>query len=170
MNVCDLSISFPSPGVILLQSQTLFADAENPVCRLFLERISKAQEISAVIVTRGKTPQAELRFSAWRWKLKDVVRRLASLLSRDSAIDAPAAPVNPKWEIKFDRPGRLRVRNPLLYRKSRLCRAIERDLMSVIGVDRYRASSITCAVQVDYDPRQLTGKQIIEILDSAVLG
>ncbi len=170
MNVSDLSISFPRPGVILLRSQALFGDAENPVCHLLLERISRVEEISDVIVTRGETPQAELRFAAWRWRLKDVVRHLASLLSRESAIDPPAERVSPQWEIKIDRPGRLRVKNPLLYRKSRLCRAIERELLSVIGVDRYKTSSITCAVQVDYNPRQLTRKQVIEILDSALDG
>ncbi len=142
MNAGDLSVSFPARGVILLRSQALFADAENPVGRRLLERISQAEEISDVVVSRGATPQVELRFSAWRWKLKDVVKRLISLLSRTSA-----------WEIKADRPGRLRVRNPLLFRKSRLCQAIERELVSVVGVDRYRTSSIACTVQVDYDPR-----------------
>ncbi len=170
MNAGDLSVTFPAPGRILLRSRALFADAENPFCRLFLERIAQAEEISGVIVTRGETPQAELRFSVWRWRLKDVVGHLASLLSRESAIDPPAERVSPGWEIKVDRPGRLRVKNPLLYRKSQLCRAIERELMSVIGVDRYKTSSITCAVQVDYDPRQLTRKQVIEILDSALAG
>ncbi len=171
MNASDLTISFPSPGVILLRSRALFADAENPVGRLLLERISQVQEISDVIVTRGETPQAELRFPAWRWRLKDVVRRVASLLSRESPIDARASEERRaacQWEIKIDRPGRLRVKNRLLYRKSGLCRAIERELVSVIGVDRYKTSSITCAVQVDYDARQLTRMQVMEILDSAL--
>ena len=72
------------------------------------------------------------------------------------------------WEIKVDQPGRLRFKNPVLYRKSELCQAIERELMGILGIDQYKTSSMTCTVQVDYDPRQLTRLQVIEILDSAL--
>ena len=40
------------------------------------------------------------------------------------------------WEIKGDQPGRLTLKNPVLYRKSELCQAIERELMSVLGIDQ----------------------------------
>jgi len=72
------------------------------------------------------------------------------------------------WEIKRDHPGRLRLKNPVLYRKSELCQAIERELMSILGIDQYKTSSLTCTVQIDYDPRQLSKLQVIEILDSAL--
>ena len=39
------------------------------------------------------------------------------------------------WQVKLDRPGRLRLKNPVLYRKSDLCQAIERELMTVLGVE-----------------------------------
>ncbi len=48
------------------------------------------------------------------------------------------------WQVKLDRPGRLRLKNPVLYRKSDLCQAIERELMSVLGIDQYKTSSLTC--------------------------
>ena len=72
------------------------------------------------------------------------------------------------WQVKLDRPGRLRLKNPVLYRKNDLCQAIERELMTVLGVEKYKTSSITCSVQVDYDPRELTRDQVVEILDSAL--
>ena len=72
------------------------------------------------------------------------------------------------WQVKLDRPGRLRLKNPVIYRKSDLCQAIERELMTVLGVEWYKTSSITCSVQVDYDPRELTRDQVVEILDSAL--
>jgi Cu2+-exporting ATPase len=74
------------------------------------------------------------------------------------------------WHITRDRPGRLRLKNPVLYRKAELCQAIERELMSILGIDQYKTSSLTCTVQVDYDPRQLTKLQVVEILDSALAG
>jgi Cu2+-exporting ATPase len=72
------------------------------------------------------------------------------------------------WEIKDEQPGRLRLKNPILYRKRDLCQAIERELMSVLGIDKYKTGSLTCMVQVDYDPRQLSKAQVIEILDAAL--
>ncbi len=73
------------------------------------------------------------------------------------------------WEIKRDHPGRLRLKNPVLFRKSELCQAIERELMGVLGIDQYKTSSLTCSVLIDYDPRQLSKLQVIEILDSALV-
>ncbi len=72
------------------------------------------------------------------------------------------------WQVKLDRPGRLRLKNPVIYRKNDLCQAIERELMSVFGVETYKTNSITCSVQVDYDPRELTRDQVVEILASAL--
>ncbi len=74
------------------------------------------------------------------------------------------------WEIKSERVGRLKLKNPVLYRKNELCQAIERELMNILGIDQYKTSSLTCSVQVDYDPRQLSKLQVIEILDLALAG
>jgi heavy metal translocating P-type ATPase len=72
------------------------------------------------------------------------------------------------WEVKQESPGRLKLKNPVLYRKAELCQAIERELMSVLGVDKYKTSSLTSTVVIDYDPRELTKAQVIEIIDSAL--
>lgn len=72
------------------------------------------------------------------------------------------------WEVKKEAPGRLKVKNPVLYRKAELCQAIERELMGVLGVDRYKTGSLTCTVDVEYDARQLSRSQVLEILDTAL--
>jgi hypothetical protein len=72
------------------------------------------------------------------------------------------------WQIVSERVGAIKLENPVLYRKSVLCEAIERELMSVLGVDRYETSSRNCWAYVEYDPRQLGPAQIIEILDGAL--
>jgi Cu2+-exporting ATPase len=72
------------------------------------------------------------------------------------------------WQISAHKTGSLKLKNPVLYRKSVLCQAIERELMSVLGIDRYETHSLRCTVQVDYDPRRLSWKTIIEILDEAL--
>ncbi len=72
------------------------------------------------------------------------------------------------WEIKHEIPGRLRLKNPSIHRKSDLCQAIERELMSVLGVDSYKTNPLTSTVLIQYDPKELTRDQIIEIIDGAL--
>ena len=73
------------------------------------------------------------------------------------------------WEIKHELPGRLRLKNPLLHRKRELCQTIERELTSVLGIDYFKTSPLTSTVLVQYDRRQLTRNQIIEILETALV-
>ncbi len=72
------------------------------------------------------------------------------------------------WQIVARGTGSIRLKNPVLYRKGGLCEAIERELMSVLGVDRYKTHSLRCTVQVDYDPRRLSWSNVIEIIDGAL--
>ena len=72
------------------------------------------------------------------------------------------------WEIKHELPGRLRLKNPTIHRKAELCQAIERELMSVLGVDSYKTNPLTSSVLVKYDPHALTRDQVIEIIDGAL--
>ena len=72
------------------------------------------------------------------------------------------------WEVKHEIPGRLRIKNPVIHRKSDLCQAIERKLMSVLGVDSYKTNPLTATDLVQYDPKELTRDQIIEIIDGAL--
>ena len=73
------------------------------------------------------------------------------------------------WQVTSEQPGRLWLKNLVLYCKSELCQAIERELMSVLGVDRYWTSAFWSTVQVNYDSRQLNRAQVIEILDAALV-
>ncbi len=73
------------------------------------------------------------------------------------------------WQVVSRRLRAIKLKNPVLYRKSVLCEAIERELMSVLGVDRYDTSTRDCSVNIEYDPRQLNPAQIIEILDGALV-
>lgn len=219
MSALDLSISFPALGIIRLQSQALFEDADNPNCQRFLERVFQAEEIRDVTIRGGSTPHAELRYCPNTSTPQDVLKRVAGFLRGDSVppktptnghaatnghatnghaatngaarsqgTEAGPAVANPKtarnkegvvklyrhdsvvtgWEIKSEKVGRLKLRNPVLYRKNELCQAIERELMNILGIDQYKTSSLTCSVQVDYDPRLLSRLQVIEILDSAL--
>jgi heavy metal translocating P-type ATPase len=229
MSPLDISVSFPSAGVIRLRSRSLFGDAENPTCRRFLDRIFQAEEISNVTITGGDAPQAELHYCPRNFSLRGVVERVVALLGQGEVGDADRAPAResqhasttgPKdgpvqpdgrpdaklradrpeakvtpvaslsiedddrctilyfrqdwpvsgWQVKSDLPGRLRLKNPVLFRKNALCQAIERELTGVLGVDRFTTNSLTSTVLIHYDPHELTSRQVIEILDAALAG
>ncbi|HUL10628.1 MAG TPA: hypothetical protein VLU73_00430, partial [Methylococcaceae bacterium] len=194
----DVAISFPASGLIRVQSQALFAEPDNDQCRRFLQRVFAAEPLSGAKLNGVVTPMAELRFDNRRYTLRDVLDRLAKCLTAaespvaDSQSDASqslapvvAPPMTARdrhgvvqyhryghvvtgFQIVGERTGFMKVKNPVLYRKNGLCQAIERELMSVLGVDRYTTHSLQCTVQVEYDPRRLTRHQIIEILDGAL--
>ncbi len=72
------------------------------------------------------------------------------------------------WKVLHKMPGRIRFHNACLHRKKDLCQAIERELMSVLGVDNYKTNALTGTVLILYDARQLNQSQLVEILDSAL--
>jgi Heavy metal associated domain 2 len=72
------------------------------------------------------------------------------------------------WEVKHELPGRLRLKNQIIYRKVELCQALERELMSVLGIAYFKTNPLTSSVLVQYDQQQLSREQIIEILGTAL--
>ena len=73
------------------------------------------------------------------------------------------------WEIKHELPGRLRLKNEFIHRKEELCQALERELMSVLGIDYFKTNPLTSTVLVQYDQKQLSREQIVEILETAIV-
>lgn len=85
MSPLDISVSFPSAGVIRLRSCSLFGDSENPTCRRFLERIFQVEEISNVTITGGDSPQADLYYCPKKFSLRNVAERVVALLGQSPA-------------------------------------------------------------------------------------
>jgi Cu2+-exporting ATPase len=227
VRLAEPAVSFPAPGVIRIQSTSLFQDADHPDCRQFLERVFQADEIANVAIRPGQASRADVFYRPEASTLHEVVKRVIGLLNpvsegfkpshnghplsnghvllngharrganghmprsgraRDAQKPAPrvASASTARdgkgvvryyrhdsavsgWRIKSEETGRLRLKNPVLYRKNDLCQAIERELMTILGIDKYTTSSITCTVHIDYDPRQLSKSQVLEILDSAL--
>jgi Cu2+-exporting ATPase len=56
----------------------------------------------------------------------------------------------------------------MLYRRKEVCQGIERELMSVLGVDNYKSRPTTGSLLIKYDPRKLRKDQVLQILDRAM--
>src|SRR5215472_16441663 len=188
----DVRVGCPDNGMIRIESALLFADADGLLCRRFVGRVLLAPEIDSVVIIPAMaaeiTPAIELRFDATRCSPRQVLEQVAAFLdaapgsapgmevpSALTALDRHGAVHYHRygqrvtgWKVISERVGMIKLENPVLYRKAVLCEAIERELMSVLGVDRYETSSRDCCAKIDYDPRQLSPVQIIDILDGAL--
>lgn len=184
----DVSVSFPSRGVIRLRSRSLFGDPGNPVCRRFVERAFEAAEITGVTIRDRGGPHADLRFRGGADRLDQVVRQVAAALRRGSTGVATCVPsvssvdgnglvrycrrveANSGWGVRLDRPGRLTLRNRALVRRSSLGRAIGRELMGVVGIERCWVNSLTGTARVDYDPTLIARDEVLALLESTAGG
>jgi len=185
----EMKILFPDAGVIRVESAPLFATPDDEACRRFLQAALLVSAIEAAIINTTNTPCIDLYFDVSRHQRKSVLERLASLIGGDAAERRKPLVISPSvtardrdgvvryrryagritgWHVERERVGSIRLNNPVLYRKRALCDAIERELMSVLGVNRYDTNSVKCRVDIEYDPRQLTPSQLIEIIDSAL--
>jgi Cu2+-exporting ATPase len=190
----DLTILFPYDGVIRIESAPMFADPDGLLCRRFVERCFQAPEIEGVVIEPAPVPAIELQFDATQRGQRQVLEHLAALLTADDEpafellnaddFEVPPAVVARDccgvvryrryarritgWRVVSERMGLIKLENPVLYRKAALCDAIERELMSVLGIDRYETSARSGSARIEYDPRQLGPAQIIEILDAVL--
>ena len=77
----DTLVSFPRPGLIRIQSRSLFADPDQPPFRKFLESVFGSPEVTGVVIG-GDPPGADLLYSPGVTGLKEVIgaitRRLDS--------------------------------------------------------------------------------------------
>ena len=72
------------------------------------------------------------------------------------------------WEVVHELPGRLRLKHPAMYRRKEVCQAVERELMSVLGIDNYKARPATGTLLINYDSKKLRKDQVLLILDRAI--
>jgi len=184
----DVRVSFPSSGLIQVDGP-VFADADSEACRTFIRCAFAVAEIDDVRLAGGKTPRAELRFAAERACGRTILGRLADLLSRSRHSREVAAEVQlpliardrrgavrmrrfdgriSTWRIEREGLGFVKLSHPAVHRRAEVAQAIERELMSVLGVDKYSTSTLFSSVSIDYDPRQLSRAQIVEILDGVL--
>ena len=187
------SIQFPRPGTLRILNADLFHSSDAQAFATFVRRAFRSSGILGLSLPKPGQAFADLHFDGNRYSPKDILSQLSASIDSDfppqtdlSANEPQISPIAiardrkgvvayhryqnlvTGWEMLAESTGMIRIRNPALYRKGSLCEAIERELMSVLGVDRFKTHSLRCTVQVHFDPRRLSSANIIEIVDSAL--
>lgn len=75
------------------------------------------------------------------------------------------SPKQPAWQILKEVPGRMKLKHPHLYRRKSVCQSVERELMSVLGIDSYKTHPSSGTLVLKYNPRNLRRDQVLTILD-----
>jgi Cu2+-exporting ATPase len=184
----DIRVLFPAAGVIRVESARTFSALDGTLCQRFLQAALQPSAIEDATFVPGRTPCVDLRFNARRHRRKQVLEELARVLSDGARASKPttvAASVAARdrhgvvryrryagrvtgWRAERERVGVIRLNNPVLHRKRALCDAIGRELMSVLGVNRYNTDPVKCRVDIEYDPRRISAAQLVEILDTTL--
>jgi heavy metal translocating P-type ATPase len=176
-----MAIRFPAPGRLHFSNLEILSDPDNPECRKLISTLFVIPDVYNIRICL-LTGSAEIRFDA-RCRPEEFSRKVGDLLSAEAIGNPLEIPqtiqAGPNgvvelhrhlstlstWKVAHDLPGRIRLRNPRIFRRKELCNGIERELMSVLGVQRFKVNPVTCSVLVFYDPEVITSTQIVRFLD-----
>jgi len=184
----DFDISFVAEDRIAVQSRALFANPHGELARRFIEHSFAAPEVESV---RVEPQRAEIVFRQNGTPRRELIEKISRAFSDDEkparnhqlsvilppeSLISDGAPlclyrhglVVSTWKTKHETKGRVRFYNAALYRRRELCQAIERELMSVPGVDRYETNDLTASVLIFYNERHVEKWKLVEVLDDAL--
>ena len=72
------------------------------------------------------------------------------------------------WMMLKEVPGRMKLKHPFLYRRKSVCQSVERELMSVLGIDSYKTHPSNGTLVLKYNTRSLRRDQVLSIIDRAL--
>lgn len=188
-------IQFPRPGLLRILNSDLFNSTDSASFASFVRRVFQTPDIIGLNIPKAGALFADIHYDSQK-SPKEILAALSrnfdaevtaasSEKGETGTVISPVAIAQDRhgavayhryqnrvtgWEVQKESTGFIQIRNTAIYRKSSLCEAIERELMSVLGVDRYKTSTLFSTVQVHYDPRRLTSANILEIVDAALAG
>ena len=179
-----LKISYVRPGRLEIRNADLLSFPEHTECQRFISGLLRVPEIESIEVSTSKA-FAEIDFDR-RCAPGEFLRRIGSELLHDSSDQETPAFLRlsidqtgriylyrhgkfvSSWKVVSSIPGRIRARNSRLFRKKHLCHAIERELMTVLGIERFKVSPTSCSVLVHFDEDLISDTQILELLEEAL--
>ena len=188
-------IQFPRPGLLRILNSDLFNSTDSASFESFVRRVFNTPEIIGLSIPKAGALFADIHYDSQK-SPKEILAALSGHFDAEvtaapsekgetGTVISPVAIAQDRhgavayhryqnrvtgWEVQKESTGFIQLKNTAIYRKSSLCEGIERELMSVLGVDRYKTSTLFSTVQVHFDPRRLTSANILEIVDAALAG
>jgi Cu2+-exporting ATPase len=176
-----MQISYPRADCVRIRDVSFFARPEDRECRRFVAALFLLPEVQSVEISTARS-MAEVRFDRPIGSA-EIARRIGNLaVPEGSGRQLPALRVDDKgralvlrhgpvlstWTVASDLSNRLRVRNSRLFRKKKLCHEVERELMTVLGIERFKVNPMTGSVLIHYDSNAIDKAQILEFLDQTL--
>lgn len=174
-----MKLDYRAAGRLLVRDVAFFATPETEECRAFVAVLLDLDVVHEIRIA-SKEQATEIRFDP-RCAPEEFGQKLTLRLqagATGTALTVSLAPdangvvrlhrnggAHSTWRVASDIPGRLRVRNDRLFRRKKLCHDIERELMTVVGIDRFKTSSLGCSILIHYDVRTLRTPDVLAVLD-----
>ena len=176
-------------GSIRLRDARLLDRKRPAACRTFIRRVFRLKEVIAVEIDLHER-EAAIRYDGTRLSGLEALGRLAAAIRGESLPDQvrteeppPWPPADRRhwklfrhgsllssWEIASDLPGRVRFRHDELRTDHELAVRAEAEVATAHGVTDVRVRPLTGSLLVHFDPRTITPKHLLHILDRLLLG
>jgi Cu2+-exporting ATPase len=186
--VQDLQVTFPEEGKIVFHSPSRFGTWAYDWIREFIELSFALPEVYQVEI--DTLNRAALLHYRSKEEDSSLVVRLAALFrgeqqpqfqpsfSREAFLAIPRSQAHLRtyrhgksissWECREQRDGKIRLRNALILNKDHLVAIIERELMSLVGIDRFHLHGFAGSISIEFNPKFINRELIIRHLDSSL--
>jgi methyltransferase (TIGR00027 family) len=175
-------VSISAGDVIQVRSDRLFGERTRHLGREFAERVIVIPEVRSIQVNFSRSV-ATIRFRRGQIGLAQLLEKAARVLN-DNWVPRMAHSqrlfldgsregfqvfrygVNvSSWRIVHVLSGRIRLRHVALVGRANLARFLERELNTLVGVSQAKASAVTGAVLIRYDPARMGRAELLRILE-----
>lgn len=187
----DLHVLFPSPGVVAFESLSRFGTWFSESTRSFVETCFGVLEVTEVQIdpflrtatlhydpSAGSAVLAKLgrlfRGEAPVFANADEGASFSSELFRAIPRTQPRlrvfrfGAVISIWEPREEAPGYIRLRNSSIVSKRPLVELLERELVSLAGVERFDVHPLLGCLTIEFNPQLVQLPQIVAHLDTAL--
>lgn len=181
-------ITFPKNGHLLIKGARLLSDPGSNEFARFLAGLFMVPEVRQVAI-RSRQSSASIRFDD-RLSAGQFVERIRRIALNDAGTEAHveslprlgASSVDARgevrlyregdlvtgWQIASELPSRIRLRHPRLYRCKALCQDVERELVGIHGIERFKSNPATGSVLIHFDHRHIGKRELIRTLDAVI--
>ncbi len=172
-------------GVVVLRDDSLFGSGGESLTARFLSRVFRVEGVISVAIDRARGTASICHENLAGGRAGLLSRLAEAVRGDDSPEPSPPfvrgvlrgacteyhrGPILPACDVRFDGPGRLRLRIGVLQGQPALAERTERLLQTVPGVRAVSAGSWLGRLLVQYDPAVLPRKRLLDLIGESIYG